>query len=228
MTYKLSSVVPWGRTLDEYRKMFKLTSEDMSKKIASFGDGPASFNKESDGNVISFDPIYQFSKQQISDRIYETKDVVIEQTRQNKSNYIWNDIKDIDHLEKLRMTAMSGFLQDFEYGKEQGRYIPHELPNKIDFEDGYFDIALSSHFLILYSDLLGLEFHIKSIDEMLRVAKEVRIFPILDLDSKKSKLLETIIENYKDDYDVSIEDTTYEFQKGGNQMLVIKRKEECT
>ena len=225
MGFRLSNVVPWGRTLDEYKKMFKLTLEDMSKKIASFGDGPASFNKESNGNVVSFDPIYQFSKEQISERINETKDIVIEQSIQNSDNFKWNDIKDVNHLEELRMGAMSNFLEDFEEGKTQGRYVPHELPNKTEFEDVYFDIALSSHFLLLYSEL-GLDFHINSIDEMIRVSKEVRIFPILDLDARKSNLLETIINNYKNDYDISIEDTTYEFQKGGNQMLVIKRKEE--
>ena len=173
MTYKLSSVVPWGRTLDEYKKMFNLTAEDMNKKIASFGDGPASFNTESNGNVISFDPIYQFSEQQIRDRINETKDIVIEQTKQNKNNFIWKDIKDVNELITLRINAMNSFLDDFENGKIEGRYIPHELPTKTDFKDKHFDIGLSSHFLLLYSEL-GLEFHIKAIDEMLFLTYFVR------------------------------------------------------
>lgn len=44
MAFKLNSVVPWGRNMEEYRQMFQLDDNDMSKKIASFGDGPASFN----------------------------------------------------------------------------------------------------------------------------------------------------------------------------------------
>jgi len=224
MTYKLSSVVPWGRTLDEYKKMFKLTSEEMIKKIASFGDGPASFNKESSGNVTSFDPIYQFSRKQISNRTNETKDIVIKQTEDNKENFIWKDIKDVNELITLRINAMNSFLDDFENGKIEGRYIPHELPTKTDFKDKHFDIGLSSHFLLLYSEL-GLEFHIKAIDEMIRICKEVRIFPILDLDAKESSVLKPIIENYKPDYNVLIVETNYEFQKDGNKMLLIKRKE---
>jgi hypothetical protein len=222
MTYKLSSVVPWGRTLDEYKKMFNLTAEDMNKKIASFGDGPASFNKESNGNVISFDPIYQFSKKQISDRINEVKDSIIEQTRQNKNNFIWKDIKDIDELAKLRMDAMQNFLEDFEKGKNEGRYIPHELPKKTDFTFQHFDIGLSSHFLLLYSEL-GEDFHIRAIDEMVRICTEVRIFPILNLDAKESEVLKVIVDNYKKHFEVSIVETDYEFQKGGNKMLVIKK-----
>lgn len=226
MAYKLSSVVPWGRNKQEYIKMFKLSDQDIKKKIASFGDGPASFNSESKGNVTSFDPLYQFSKKQISNRINETRDIVIKQTKENISNFIWKNIKSIKELEEIRMNAMNMFLKDFENGKDEGRYIPHELPNKTDIEDGYYDIALSSHFLILYSQL-GLDFHIKSIDEMLRIAKEVRIFPILDLDAKESNLLSSLIDNYKEKFIVSIEETTYEFQKGGNKMLMIKHKEEC-
>jgi len=46
MAFELSKVVPWGRTLEEYKTMFKLSPEDLKTTIASFGDGPASFNVE--------------------------------------------------------------------------------------------------------------------------------------------------------------------------------------
>lgn len=47
----------------------------MSKKIAGFGDGPASFNCEANRlgyPVTSFDPIYQFSKAALEQRIEES------------------------------------------------------------------------------------------------------------------------------------------------------------
>lgn len=46
MGFKLDSVVPWGRNLQEYLLMFQLDDKDRTKKIAGFGDGPASFNYE--------------------------------------------------------------------------------------------------------------------------------------------------------------------------------------
>lgn len=46
MAFELLSVVPWGRTLEEYKTMFTLSQEDLKKSIASFGYGPASFNFE--------------------------------------------------------------------------------------------------------------------------------------------------------------------------------------
>lgn len=33
MAFKLDSVVPWGRNLNEYTMMFKLGEEDLSKKL---------------------------------------------------------------------------------------------------------------------------------------------------------------------------------------------------
>lgn len=223
MAFELSSVVPWGRTLDEYKMMFALSEKDLKKSIASFGDGPASFNvemKKLNYNAISFDPIYAFTKEQLINRIQETKDIVMEQTRKNKDNFCWTTINDLNELEKIRMGAMNNFILDFEEGIKEGRYIPHELPNKTNFSEKYFDIGLSSHFLLLYSQL-GLDFHIKAINEILRICKEIRIFPILDLDAKVSNVLEEIIKYYNNEYNISIIETNYEFQKGGNKMLLI-------
>lgn len=224
MAFELSKVVPWGRTLEEYKTMFTLSREDLKKSIASFGDGPASFNTEMtklNNKIISFDPIYQFTKEQLLNRIEETKDIVMKQTEENKDNFIWTTIRDLNELEKIRMGAMYNFIEDFEVGKKENRYIPHELPNKTNFSNNHFDIGLSSHFLLLYPNL-GLNFHIKSIDEMLRICKEVRIFPILDLDANESSVLKAIIDNFSKNYNVKIEKTDYIFQKNGNKMLVIR------
>jgi hypothetical protein len=192
MAFELKNTVPWGRNLEEYKNMFGLSDIDMDKRIISFGDGPASFNYEmtqQNKDVASIDPIYRFSKEELKQRIDETKDIVIEQTKSNLDNFVWMNIKEVKELEKIRMSAMSNFLIDFETGKKDGRYINHELPNRTDFDDLSFELGLSSHFLILYSHL-GLDFHIQSISEMLRICKEIRIFPILDLDARQSDLID--------------------------------------
>ncbi|PKB18116.1 SAM-dependent methyltransferase [Flavobacterium sp. 5] len=225
MAFELENVVPWGRTLEEYIQIFKLTDSDLKLKIISFGDGPASFNSEMtklDKTVISLDPIYQFTKSELKQRINETKETVIEQMKANQENFIWKNIKNVEELELIRMRAMSNFIQDFDLGKNQERYIYHELPNRTTYNNLEFDLGLSSHFLILYSQL-GLDFHIKAITEMLRICKEIRIFPILNLNALKSEVLDDIITHFNTDFIVNIESSDYEFQKGGNKMLVIKR-----
>src|SRR5665647_2241589 len=226
MPFELKNTVPWGQNLEEYTKIFNLTEKDFQSKIISFGDGPASFNAEMTQlniKVVSIDPIYQFGRTELKQRIAETKETVIEQTKSNVENFVWKNIRDVNHLETIRMNAMMQFLDDFEKGKKQDRYRYHELPNTTDFRDLQFYLGLSSHFLILYSQL-GVEFHIQSIAEMLRICKEIRIFPLLNLNAKKSEVLEPIIEHFKTDFEVEIKVVDYEFQKGGNEMLVIRRK----
>ena len=223
MPFELKNTVPWGRTLEEYQAIFNLQKSDLDKKIISFGDGPASFNAEmttKGKQVTSIDPIYQFAKNDLENHIEETKYIVMKQMRENKDSFVWSSISNIDELEKVRMNAMSHFISDFEQGKNQKRYILHELPNKLAFADNSFDLGLSSHFLILYSGL-GLEFHIQSIAEMLRLCKEVRIFPLVNLSAQKSEVLESIIAHFEKDYTLTIETVNYEFQKGGNKMMKI-------
>ena len=65
---KLEEVVPWGRNLTEYQLMFDLSEQDLNSKILGCGDGPASFNAEMTEighSVVSIDPVYQFSAEQI-------------------------------------------------------------------------------------------------------------------------------------------------------------------
>ncbi len=225
MAFTLNQVVPWGRNYDEYRKMFLLSESDMKKHIASFGDGPASFNCEAHKcgfAVTSFDPIYQYSAEQLAQRIAEVRQIVMQQMRENADNYVWREIPDMETLESIRMDAMRMFLHDFEAGKTEGRYICHELPDCVPFPEGAFDIGLSSHFLLMYTSL-GYEFHVKAITEMLRVCREVRIFPLVDLDAKESDLISSVIEYFKSGYHVEIRETSYEFQKGANRLLIITR-----
>ena len=225
MAFKLDSVVPWGRNLEEYKLMFGLNDSDMSKKIAGYGDGPACFNCEmtnAGGHVVSFDPIYQFSKEEIEKRIEEVRITVMQQMKENMDNYVWTHIKGLDELEHIRMSAMKKFLSDYKQGKKEGRYVYHELPDRLPYESESFDIGLSSHFLLMYTSL-GYDFHIQSITEMLRVCKEVRIFPIVDLDANKTDLIKDVIDYFQKDYDATIVTTEYEFQKGDNKLLIIRK-----
>ena len=225
MAFILKDVVPWGRNLAEYQQMFRLDDSDMTKRIAGFGDGPASFNCEANRlsyAVTSFDPIYQFSKEELKQRIEDVRVVVMQQMKQNKDNYVWKNIRSLEELENIRMSAMHLFLEDYENGLQEKRYICHELPEKLPYSDDSFDIGLSSHFLLMYTSL-GYDFHIKSLTEMLRVCREIRVFPIVDLDANKTDLIKDVIEYLKKAYKVEIVKTDYEFQKGDNKLLVVKK-----
>ncbi len=225
MAFRLDNVVPWGRTFEEYRQMFMLDEADMQAKILDFGAGPSSFNfqaRQKGIEVISLDPIYEFNKQEIKKRIDEASVTVMKQMQDNYDNYLWDKIKNLNELKKLRMSAMELFLSDYENGKKEKRYICYSLPERLMFEDNSFEIGLSSHFLLMYT-ALGYDFHIKAISEMLRVCKEIRIFPLLDLNSERSDLTDNVIKYFKARCSLKIKETDYEFQKGGNKLLVIKK-----
>lgn len=224
MGLKLDRVIPWGRSLAEYRRMFDLTPEDLKLKILDCAGGPASFNAEMTRQgyqVISCDPVYQFSADEIAERIQDTYEVVINGVRENFDAYVWENIRSPSELGQIRMAAMEKFLADFPQGMAEGRYLNQGLP-VLPFNNGEFDLALCSHFLFTYSDELSEPFHIASMIEMSRVAKEVRIFPLLNISGEVSPLLDPVINNLAvKGYTLEIHRVSYEFQIGGNQMLRI-------
>jgi hypothetical protein len=225
MGFTLDKVVPWGRSYEEYVNMFDLSGADLQLRILGCGDGPAGFNSvltKRGGNVVSIDPIYAFDAVQIRNRISETYKTVMDQVSKNRKDYVWDIITTVEDLGRIRMSAMETFLSDFDSGKNEGRYIAGELPS-LPFGSGKFDIALSSHFLFLYSAHLSAEFHVQALQEMLRVAHEIRVFPVIELDGSPSPHLIPITEYYANHgFNVELRRIPYEFQRGGNEMLFIK------
>lgn len=224
MSFTLSTVVPWGRSYDEYISMFSLSPSELKESILGCSDGPASFNSiltKQKGSIISVDPLYSCTTDQIKKRIAETYETVLEQTRKNQNEFVWSNIFSVEELGKIRMSAMNEFIKDFDKGKKEKRYINASLP-QLPFKDKRFNIALCSHFLFLYSEQLTEKFHFESIKELCRVAQIVKIFPVLELGSVRSRHLESIIYKLKEEnYRVELKKVAYEFQKGGNELLEI-------
>jgi SAM-dependent methyltransferase len=225
MSFTLSQVVPWGRSFEEYVAMFALTDADLGGRILGCGDGPASFNAvlaKRGGRVVSVDPLYRFSRDDIRERIRRTSTEVLEQTRKNAHEFIWTSIKSVEGLGCLRMAAMEEFLLDYPQGVVEKRYVEGELPH-LPFRDRSFDLAVCSHLLFLYSEQLSEDFHVESIQELCRVASEARVFPLLELGSKKSRHVPAVMTRLAAaGYAVSIETVPHEFQRGGHQMMRVK------
>jgi SAM-dependent methyltransferase len=225
MAISYDSIVPWGRALDEYVSMFALSASDLGKSILGCGDGPASFHcdlRRRGGRVVSVDPVYALSAPAIRRRIEETCEAVVDQTRRHMDRFVWGRIRDVEHLKAVRLAAMETFLDDFETGKREGRYVVAGVPD-LPFANDTFDLCLSSHFLFLYSDKLSCDFHVQALGEMLRVAGEVRVFPLCDVNARRSTHVEPVIRHFRDKgLDVAEVAVDYEFQVGGNTMLRLR------
>ena len=225
MDFHYEDIVPWGRSFDEYLGMFNLSEDDLARDIVDVGGGPASFNAlmhQRGTPIVSVDPIYGYSEMELRQRIRETYDDVIAQARQNQDKFVWTHISSVDELAEIRMQAMEAFCRDFENGKQDGRYIDASLPN-LPFPDGRFDLVLSAHLLFFYSANRDLAFHLNGIRELLRIGTEVRIFPIVDVNSNPSPFLSPVTDVLeKDGIACSVECVPYHFQKTGNEMLRLK------
>jgi hypothetical protein len=227
MAMKLETIVPFGRSLDEYIKMFNLTDADLKQRLLGVGDGPASFNAEATQlgyTVTSIDPVYQCSGAEILSRFNAVVDDIIEQVRASPNDWVWTHHQSPDHLRKNRVHAIQTFVNDYDAGKADGRYRIDALPH-LSLPDRAYDLALCSHFLFLYSEQIDYSFHLESIQEMLRVSREVRIFPLLTLMRQRSPHLDSILQTLTDQgHTLAIKKVPYALQKGGNEMLVITTK----
>jgi len=118
--FALDQVLPWGRSFDEYRRMFALIDADLGLKILDCAGGPASFNAEATqlgASVVSVDPLYGFDAQAIRSRIDTTYAQIMDETKRHSHQFVWNSIASVDELGRMRMQAMQKFLDDYETGK---------------------------------------------------------------------------------------------------------------
>ena len=90
--------------------MFAMSEADLHSRILGCADGPSSFNAEATRRglrVISCDPLYQCDAGQIRARIEATFDTVVEQTRRNAAEFVWDAaITSVDDLARVRRAAM--------------------------------------------------------------------------------------------------------------------------
>jgi hypothetical protein len=147
--------------------------------------------------------------------------------KQNPDGFVWGYFRDPDRLGECRLAAMRRFLADFEPGKRESRYVAASLP-KLPFPGNQFSLALVSHLLFLYSEQLDLHFHTAAFEELLRVAGEVRVFPLLDLDRQWSRHVGPVSEHLRRvGFAVEVVAVGYEFQKAedhaGSRMMKVRR-----
>jgi len=219
-------IVPWGRTRREYELMFGLSAGDLADGVLDCGGGPSGFtaNISARGHLaVSVDPLYTKAGMEIQARFDTIAESIIEQVRATPDKWNWSFHRDPDGLLANRRAALAGFLADYKRGLRERRYVAGQLPS-LPFDAGSFGLALCSHLLFLYSDRLSEDFHVRSVRELCRVARETRIFPLLTLNHEPSPHLAAVrLALESDGWTTQVVTVNYEFQRGGNQMLRIFR-----
>jgi len=224
-TFSFVGTVPWGRNRAEYAAFFDLHSVPERARVLDVGAGPSSFAAEMallGREVVAVDPLYRDSVLAIAERIAETRGRIMEGLTRHADRFLWDVYRDPAHLEEVRLSAMSLFLEDMA-GARQGRYVAAALP-RLPFADDSFDLVLISHLLFLYSDGLDQAFHQAAVMEALRLSREVRIFPLIDINGLPSPHLQPVrAAANRMGASAETRAVPYHFQRGADRMLVLRR-----
>lgn len=218
-----------GRTYFEYMRMFGLDEAAVRKgPVLDCAAGPASFSAEahrSGFRVTACDLLYELPVEHLIAKGRKDIEHVFDKLDEVRHLYTWKYYRDKEEIISLRHASLDLFSRDFPNGLAEGRYVHAELPC-LPFADKTFSLVLASHFLFLYGDRLGLDFHKACIKELVRVSSgEVRIFPLQGLDARPYPHMEGLLSYLgSEGITADIVAVPFEFQKGSNRMMRLTRK----
>ena len=220
----MRKLVLWGHHVDEYREMFALSTADISTRLLEYGCGASAVNAElhDEGMLAdSCDPLFILDKATLATQVSLLFEDMVERVSRDQDKFDFSHYGSLDALVSRRRQGMEKFFVDYERGKAEKRYLPvidHMLP----FGDFTFDFALSSHYLFADLDDQDVDFHLNAIRELARVAKEVRIFPLIDRHGQPSPFLGPVLLGLQQEgYGVEVREVKYYLQPKGNAMLRV-------
>jgi len=92
-------------------------------------------------------------------RFYEVVDNIIDQIKTTPASWVWSYHKSPEDLRNNRVRALNEFANDYDKGKQEGRYRIGALPS-LDFKK---EREYNAHFCFLYSEHYDYQFHYNSI-----------------------------------------------------------------
>lgn len=221
-------LVLWGHDLDEYEEMFALSKKDLSLSILEYGCGLSAINQQLNGSakkIVSIDPLFSKEKEDLFLESSIIFNDMIEIVKHDINKFNFEKYPDLDGFIAKRKLGIKKFFEDYDLGKKEGRYLKNDhFP--IDFNDFTFDYALCSHYFFAGESKSDLKNYFEIIKELTRVAKEVRIFPLIDRFGQPAHLLgPLLLVLQNNNYGVEVKEVAYHLQPEGNAMLRIFAKE---
>lgn len=215
-----------SRSFDEYVAMFDLTEDDLrGRAVLDCSAGAASFVKHARARcrrAVAVDPAYALAKDVLAETAAASHAEGSRIAVDNGDRFTWAWYGSREARDKMRVRARAEFLLD--RVTSPGSYVAASLP-RLPFRDGAFDLALCSHLLLTWGDELGLQWHHAALCELARVASEVRVFPtVLRNRGEPVPFWDELMSRLASDgLHAERRVVPYEFQIGGNTMLVLSR-----
>jgi SAM-dependent methyltransferase len=196
-------------------------------RVLDCGAGPSTFAHEAarrGAQVIAVDTMYEHDlrcmRMHVSRAAAELRTHLITHI----DRYEWSHFRSPDALIEHRLRTLERFESAFASpGRE--RYVSAALPH-LPFPDQLFDLALSSHLLFLHSGTLGNESTIEGVQELTRIAREVRLYPLVDMQGQPSQVVPPVLRWARDcGLLVRMVPTAYRIQRSATHFLCIHRPE---
>ena len=134
-----------------------------------------------------------------------------------RDRFKWDYYGSPEDVVQRRRDVLTSFIADFQ-ATRSGRYVSACLP-ELPFLSESFDLVLCSHLLFLYSAEFDAKTHLSFLRELLRVGREVRVFPLLDMDGNPSAHLDNTIQALRTSTSVELVPLSFEFRSGDSKML---------
>lgn len=220
--------VLWGHRVFEYQEMFDVSEETLKDKILEYGCGPSAINAElhpENTHIVSVDPLFSLEKKALLEDATKLFDERVEQVLKDPTQFDVDSYGGMDAFLEQRREGMQLFFEDYEAGSHEKRYQAL-TDGSLPFDNFSFDLALSSHYLFASPEDQSITFHLKAIEDLARVAREVRIFPLIEREGEPSLLLGPVLLGLQQaNYGVEVREVACSLYPEGNAMLRVWAQE---
>lgn len=203
--YEQIGVAMTCRSYEEYVRMFDLQQSDLENgTVLDVAAGGSSFTAEANArgySAYAVDPRYGAGIEAWIKEAAQEIDTSTAKLAKIKENFDWSYYGSLDNHRAGREASIVRFAAHVQGGAETEHYVYGLLP-KLPFADDQFSLVLCSHFMFLYANQFGPDFHIKAVLELMRICKpggQIRIYPLISLNwepyPELEQLLETISAN---------------------------------
>jgi hypothetical protein len=220
-------VLVTSRSFEEYEAFFALAPRDLAGGVLDCSSGASGFAAVANargGRVTAVDPAYAMGTEQLLAEVRTSLDRGGAILADHEDRFVWTWYGSRERRDQLRRDALTAFMADLR--THPAGYVAGALP-RLPFTDDVFDLALCSHLLFTWSDVLDEDWHESAVTELLRVAREVRVFPLVVQGSGDAvPFLPALMDRFRElGHRVDVVDVPYEFQRGATRMLTIRRTE---
>lgn len=214
-----------SRSVEEYAAFFALDLDALrGRRVLDCSAGAANFVARAARagiDATAVDPAYALAREQLATISAASNKEGNAIALAHDGRFTWSWYGSVEARAKMRSQALAEFVLDL--AEHPQRYVAAALPS-LPFRDHAFELALCSHLVFTWADQLGREWHRAAIVELCRVAREVRLFPTLMQGAGDPVPFWDELMSDLRPQGLAIERrrVAYEFQVGGNEMLVLR------